>query len=131
MCGGEHKLEELERQLSTAVDMATVLAIRSEALGVIAATRAASARVPVRAQREMRRRARLIGRARDLRRRAELIAGEILMLENDRGLRKEAGFQTRAGTNRKSLSDLGFKSWATAYRWQERARVARRARLNS
>jgi hypothetical protein len=43
---------------------AAVLAVRSEAVAVIAATRAASARVPVRAQREMRRRARLVRRAR-------------------------------------------------------------------
>jgi hypothetical protein len=49
MRGDERTLDDLARQLAAAFDVATVLAIRSEAMEVIAATRAASARVPVRA----------------------------------------------------------------------------------
>jgi hypothetical protein len=83
----------------------------------------------LRAQRAMRRRARLIRRAREIRTQAELIAGEMLLSMQERGHRKAMGFQPRAGANnRQSLAALGFKYWATAARWEARAR---RARLNS
>jgi hypothetical protein len=49
---------------------------------------------------------------------AELIAGEILLVMQDQGLRNEAGFQTEAGMNQKSLAELGIKYWARAARWQ-------------
>ncbi len=119
----DDRLEALACQLAAAFDIATVLAIRAEVMA-IAATLAARV---YRAQRAVRRRARLVRRARDLRRQAELIAGELLLSMHDRGLRKEAGFQIGAGTNRPSLADLGFRYWATAERWQARARARRRA----
>ena len=57
-------------------------------------------------------------RARELRGRSELIIGEILASMRDRGLR-----QTRS--RRKdlpSLTTLGLQFWATAMRWERRAR---------
>jgi hypothetical protein len=119
----EKRLDKLACQLTVADDVVTVLAIRAEVLA-IKATLAAQV---LRAQRAMRRRARLIRGARLIRRRAELIAGELLLVMRDSGHLKKAGFQTGAGANQKSLADLGLW-WATAARWEARAR---RAHLNS
>jgi hypothetical protein len=60
-------------------------------------------------------------RARELRGRSELIIGEILASMRDRGLR-----QTRSRRkNLPSLATLGLQFWATAMRWERRAREAR------
>ena len=57
-------------------------------------------------------------RARKLRGQSELIIGEILASMRDRGLR-----QTRSRRkNLPSLTTLGLQFWATAMRWERRAR---------
>jgi hypothetical protein len=61
-----------------------------------------------RAQRALRARARARRRARELRRRSELIIGEMLI----------------ARRSRPTLAALGLQ-WATAHRWERRAREAR------
>jgi hypothetical protein len=108
-----NQLNELARTLAMAADIASVLSIRREILAFLAELAADKPR----AQRAQRARARTRRRARELRLRSELIAGEFLLSMRDRGLR-----QTRRAP---SLATLGLE-WATAMRWERRAREARR-----
>jgi hypothetical protein len=120
----DSRLDALARELAGAVDVITVLRVRDEVLKMVVDMRAAE---KTRAQREVRRRARLRRRARALRLESELISGELLLSLKARGLLRTASGgdqKTEAGRSRMSRASVGFKSWATAQRWQARASAA-------
>jgi hypothetical protein len=119
----EDRLAALAGRLVVAIDVSTVLTIRSEVMGIAAALAASKPR----AQRAMRERARGLRQARELRGRCEVIAGELLISMGERGQRRARGGgdqKTLSGRSRVSLASLGLKSWATASRWMVRAREA-------
>jgi hypothetical protein len=105
------RLSALSLALAKATDLAAILCIRKEIQAFLVALAADGT---PHAQRAQRLRARTRRRARDLRRRSELKAGEMLAMMRDRG-------QTRKAP---PLATLGL-GWGTAMRWERRAREAR------
>jgi hypothetical protein len=112
-----NRLDVLALALAKATDLAAILCIRKEILAFLAEL--LSEATP-HAQRAQRLRARTRRRARDLRRRSELKAGEMLASMRDRGLMRTSTHRA----NLPSLATLGL-GWGTAKRWERRAREAR------
>jgi len=113
------RIAALASALGAATDIAAVLAVRSE---LLALGWEALALGYARGRRDLR-------EARMLRRQSELVAGQMLLSMRARGIRCEGGFRSRKtaeGRSRVSLDDLGL-CWATAARWERRAREFRAA----
>jgi hypothetical protein len=118
----DQRLDALAVELAAATDVAAVLALRTEIVETMRRLRLANRR----GQRAMRRRLAAGRRARALRWQAEALAGALLLAMKARGvLRTSVGGnqKTEAGRARAgvTLRALGFRSWATAARWQRRA----------
>jgi hypothetical protein len=118
----EARLEALALHLAAAFDLPAVMRIRAAIKELIGQS------IEVSSHRDHDRdhRFELRRRARELKQRAELIAGDLLLMMVKTGERRGYGgdMRTAAGRARTSMASLGFPSRTTPGRWQLRAGLA-------
>jgi hypothetical protein len=117
----EVRLQALGLHLAAAFDLAAVMHIRADIVKLIDDSAAPTAQYKYREERD-RGHIELRRRARELKRDAELFAGEQLLLMAKRGERQGCcGDMHHTGI---TLADLGFRHRTISSRWQRRARLA-------
>jgi hypothetical protein len=112
------RLGALELRLAASLDVGSVLDVRRQIVALIGESlRAGDDRD--RDHVELRR------RARELRRQSEVVAGELLISMQTRGLRRSGGGDQRTGSQAATpkLADYGFRWRTQTSRWQARARA--------
>ena len=119
MAAGGHfdeRLEKLACALASVHDLAAVVSVHAEIIALIDDILIGPGPRSNRVE--------LGRRARELKRSAETVAGELLISMQVRGLRRGNGGDQRTaeGRSRVSIADLGFRWRTTTSRWQRRAR---------